>query len=66
MASKIKLSGQEVRRLKNDRQACSDIQEDLERALKAGVPGLVEIQEKLDTIIDRIEKLLILAGEDNK
>lgn len=65
MASRIKLNGNELKRLKNDRKACDDICEDLERAKLAGVPGIEELQSKVQYLVDRIDKLLILSG-DNK
>lgn len=62
MASKVKLSGQEVRRLKNDYADCQAIREDFDRAIKAGVPNMPQLQEKLDMIQERIEKLLTILG----
>ena len=63
MASKIRLSGQEIRRLKNDYKDCCDIHEDFERAKQAGVPNLEELQQKNDYNKKRIEALLALNGE---
>lgn len=63
MANKIKLSGQTVRRLKNDLSDCDAIRQDLERAIKAGVPQCDVIADKLAVIEERINKLLMLNGE---
>jgi len=64
MASRIKLSGHEVRRLRNDLKACQDIKDDFERAKMAGVPNIVDLEEKLDQCVDRINKLLTLLGDE--
>ena len=64
MASKLKLSGTEMKRLKNDRQACADQQEDCELAMKAGIPGVGEILEIIKHNAERIDKLFeYLGGE---
>jgi uncharacterized protein involved in exopolysaccharide biosynthesis len=62
MASRVKLSGQEIRRLKNDYADCQAVREDFERAVKAGVPGMEKLQERLDVLQERIEKLLTILG----
>jgi len=66
MASKIKLANAEIRRLKNDRQACADIKEDCERAMKAGVPNITEILETVDANSKRIDKLLEYIGGEQQ
>jgi len=63
MANRIKLSGQTIKRLRNDRASCQDIREDFERAMTAGVPNMEELIGKLDIITDRIDKLLALNEE---
>lgn len=64
MAGKLKLSGTELKRLKNDRQACADIKEDCELAIKAGVPNIGEILEIVNHNAERIDKLFeYLGGE---
>lgn len=64
MASRIKLNGNEIKRLKNDRRSCDEIKEDLERAIRAGVPNVPQLIERLDYLIDRIEKLLAMGGAE--
>jgi len=64
MASKLKLSPQEVNRLRKDAQQCQDAREDLERAIKAGVPNCDILISKLDILENRINLLLtVLGGE---
>ena len=63
MATKIKLSGQEIRRLKNDYRDCCDIEADFERAREAGVPNIDELQAVNEYNKQRIVKLLSLSGE---
>lgn len=62
MASKVKLSGQEVRRLRNDYADCKAIREDFERASQAGVPNIAPLQERLDQLEERIVKLITILG----
>lgn len=62
MASRVKLSGAEIRRLRNDYNDCLAIREDFERAMKAGVPNMAPLQERLDQLQERIEKLITILG----
>lgn len=63
MASKIKLSKQELSRLEKDFKDCQAIREDFERAMKAGVPNLEVIQERLNYLEARIDSLISILGE---
>lgn len=62
MATRIKLSGAEIRRLKNDLKDCDYIMEDFEQAGKAGVPNLDELLEKTKICRQRIVNLLTVFG----
>lgn len=62
MAGKLTLAGNEVRRLKKDREDCHAIREDFQKAKLAGVPNLEELESKIDYLIERIDKLLALNG----
>lgn len=63
MASRIKLSKQELSRLEKDYKDCQLIREDFERAMKAGVPNLEVIQERLNYLENRINSLISVLGE---
>lgn len=66
MAGKLKLSDKEIQRFNQDLKDLSDIKEDLNRAMEAGVPNIPALIDKCSECEERIKKFKMLYNPKGK